>query len=156
MAFAFYVILLPLVDSLLYSKTLPIIWRTIGITLFFYKNNSSLGSSFTLPIICPSSFNLGLEIVIIIILFRILYELIVIVLFTNTFTFFQVTGSALRPLTNIPHCCTNTHWGFFRPNVVDRPLTDLLVSFLYIRDLFPYFKVAKLSFTHLYTTTTQF
>ena len=42
----------------------------------------------------------------------------------NTFfSFFQVTGSAFRPLTNIPHCCTKTHWGFFRPNVVDRPLS---------------------------------
>ena len=101
-------------------------------------------------------------------------------IYTNTISFFQVTGSAFRPLTNIPHCCTNTHWGFFRPNVVDRPLSHdygfqlekslpfLLLSEIKINILkrtfyfpffykgfFPYFKVAKLSFTHLYTTTTQ-
>ena len=34
---------------------------------------------------------------------------------------FQVASSAVRPLTKIPHCCTNMHWGFFRPNVVDQP-----------------------------------
>ena len=44
-------------------------------------------------------------------------------IYTNTLTFFQVTGSALRPLTNIPHCCTNAHWDFFRPNVIDQPLS---------------------------------
>lgn len=33
----------------------------------------------------------------------------------------QVASSAVRPLTKIPHCCTNLHWGFFRPNVVDQP-----------------------------------
>ena len=47
----------------------------------------------------------------------------IVSLFKYIFSFFQVTGSAFRPLTNIPHCCTKTHWGFFRPNVVDRPLS---------------------------------
>ena len=33
----------------------------------------------------------------------------------NTFfSFFQVTGSAFRPLTNIPHCCTKNALGFFQ------------------------------------------
>ena len=41
----------------------------------------------------------------------------------RSYTFPQVAGSAVRPLTNIPHCCTNAHWGFFRPNVIDRPLS---------------------------------
>lgn len=35
--------------------------------------------------------------------------------------FFQVTSSAVRPLTNIPHCCTYLPWDFFIPNVVDQP-----------------------------------
>ena len=100
--------------------------------------------------------------------------------YLNTFfSFFQVTGSAFRPLTNIPHCCTKTHWGFFRPNVVDQPLshdygyqlekslpflllTEIKINILkrtffiplFYKGFFPYFKVAKLSFTHLYTTTT--
>ena len=101
--------------------------------------------------------------------------------YLNTFfSFFQVTGSAFRPLTNIPHCCTKTHWGFFRPNVVDRPLshdygyqlekslpflllTEIKINILkrtffipfFYKGFFPYFKVAKLSFTHLYTTTSH-
>lgn len=72
-----------------------------------------------------------------------------------------------------------TYWGFFRPNVVDRPLshdygyqlekslpflllTEIKINILkrtffipfFYKGFFPYFKVAKLSFTHLYTTTT--
>ena len=42
---------------------------------------------------------------------------------SRSYTFFQVAGSAVRPLTNIPHCCTIPYWGFFRPNVIDRPLS---------------------------------
>jgi len=30
----------------------------------------------------------------------------------NTITFHQIAGSAVRPLTNIPHCCT-VHIGVF-------------------------------------------
>lgn len=38
----------------------------------------------------------------------------------NHYSFRQVAGSAVRPLTNIPHCCTNTYQVFFRPNVIDQ------------------------------------
>jgi hypothetical protein len=37
--------------------------------------------------------------------------------------FFQITSSAVRPLTNIPHCCTYLPWDFFIPNVVDQPFS---------------------------------
>lgn len=28
----------------------------------------------------------------------------------------------IRPLTNIPHCCTPLYWDFFIPNVADQPI----------------------------------
>ena len=43
--------------------------------------------------------------------------------------FFQVASSAVRPLTNIPHCCTQLPWDFFIPNVVDQPFQLRLREF---------------------------
>ena len=50
-------------------------------------------------------------------------------IYTNTLTFFQVTGSALRPLTNIPHCCTQKHWVFSDPMwSINFPVTTTVIA----------------------------
>lgn len=51
------------------------------------------------------------------------YQYVFKILMRTLFSFIQVASSAVRPLTNIPHCCTYLHWGFFRPNVVDQPFS---------------------------------
>jgi hypothetical protein len=110
------------------------------------------------------------------------YIYIVIINIYLKINFPQVASSAVRPLTNIPHCCTYLHWGFFRPNVIDQPLSFdyenfklvkplpqlLLISIIFVcflkrrilytpfyKGFLPYFKVnfiMKYYFTHLYTT----
>ena len=42
------------------------------------------------------------------------YVIIIIFIIFSNLPFFQITSSAVRPLTKIPHCCTNNALGFFQ------------------------------------------